>query len=74
MLQIVEGREVYVVEFDTVPDLPITGDGEETIYAQILDQAIRDGVIKEPGKYGLALNTPTVPETNLSYTVYVIND
>jgi hypothetical protein len=54
MLQIIEGREVYVVEFDTMPTLPITWETEEEKpYAVGLAAAIHSGQITEPGKYGI---------------------
>lgn len=56
MLQIIEGKEVYVVEFDKVPELPITGvTKEEQLYAVALARAIATGVISEPGKYGITI-------------------
>lgn len=79
MLQTLDGKLVYVVEFDTMPELPIIGLTEEEAavermyslargiqpgffdpkarttgtYAEALDAAIREGVITEPGKYGI---------------------
>jgi len=53
MLQIVNGRTVYVVEFNTMPELPITGLGIEHPYAVALTSAIEDGTVTEPGKYGI---------------------
>ena len=68
MLQIVDGQEVFVVEFDTMPALPITWNTpEEKPYALALQAAIQDGVITEPGKYGLAVATLT--EDDLTYNV-----
>lgn len=56
MLQIIDKLEVYVVEFDTMPTLPITGEGAEAIYAEALTAAIQNGDIVEPGKYGVHVN------------------
>lgn len=39
MLQNIDGKLVYVVEFDTMPELPITGLTEdELLYEQILNE------------------------------------
>jgi len=57
MLQVIGGREVFVVEFDTMPELPITGEGREHHYAMALTAAIRDGIVTEPGKYGVYIQT-----------------
>jgi hypothetical protein len=58
MLQVVDGHEVFVVDFDELPQLPITWDKpEDEPYARCLDNAIRTGVITEPGKYGIAAVT-----------------
>lgn len=60
MLQTIEGITVYVVDFDTMPELPITGRNEtEGLYAEALTAAIQTGVIREPGKYGLEVNRLT---------------
>jgi hypothetical protein len=55
MLQNVAGHLVYVVEFDTMPELPITGLGIDRVYAEILTDAIQNRVITKPGKYALEL-------------------
>jgi len=91
MLQYVEGTLVETVEFDTLPETPITGLTEaeavyETAlsrargyvnpiydpnyptagkYAAALTDALDNGVITEPGKYGI--HFPTKP-----YGTYVI--
>ncbi len=85
MMQVIDGRKVYVVEFDTMPELPITGLTEyEALYedmksalrgfihksfdpyynrrgqyAEALQSAIETGVITEPGKYGIHIDTET---------------
>lgn len=57
MLQTVDGREVYVVEFDTMPELPITWmTQEEEPYARALAAAIHNKVVTEPGKYGVHID------------------
>jgi hypothetical protein len=61
MLQTIEGVEVYVVDFDVMPELPITWQNEsEKPYAAALQTAIQDGMIREPGKYGIEIveNSP----------------
>lgn len=73
MLQIVDGREVYVVEFDTVPELPITWNSdEEEPYAKALHAAIENGLITEPGKYGIHVETSEGPMP--IYNIYHINE
>jgi hypothetical protein len=63
MLQTIQGREVYVVEFDTVPDLPITWNTpEEEPYARALHIAIEGGLITEGGKYGIDVETSEGPK------------
>jgi hypothetical protein len=75
MLQTVDGRRVYVVEFDTMPELPITWkDNQEALYAQALTDAIQNGVIKEPGKYGITLDNPVDQTVTLSYSIYTIKE
>lgn len=72
MLQTVDGREVFVVNFDTMPDLPITfTTDEEEPYARALTKAIQDGVITKPGMYGIQIEHPN-PLT--SYTIHVIKE
>lgn len=54
MLQVIDGIPMYVVEFDAMPELPITGrNRKERVYASALTSAILDGIITEPGKYGI---------------------
>jgi hypothetical protein len=54
MLQTIEGKEVYVVDFDTMPELPLRWEtAEEMPYTQALALAIHNGIISEPGKYGI---------------------
>jgi hypothetical protein len=54
MLQEVDGKRVYVVEFDEVPKLPIAWEKEEDkLYAIALARAIYNKTITEPGKYGI---------------------
>ena len=98
MLQVIDKKLVYVVDFATMPELPITGltPEEQTwktalgaeypldhpsgslvgltqgpmfkiTYAKALTHAIENGVITEPGKYGIHL----IPGT-LDYEIYKI--
>lgn len=83
-MQTVQGKPVEVVEFDTMPNLPITGfTFAEKVYAKLtapfgvvtgkgmtaraLEDAIKTGVITEPGKYGIHFP----PGTN-RYEIYKI--
>lgn len=50
-LQTIDGKLGYVVEFDSLPALPVTGIGYEKPYAEALTDAIQYGVITEGGKY-----------------------
>lgn len=50
-LQFIGERFGYVVEFDELPQLPVTGLGYERPYAEALTDAIVTGVITEGGKY-----------------------
>lgn len=69
MLQIVDGRQVYVVDFDAMPELPITGVGEEIPFARALTAAIESGLISEPGKYGIEV---VEEHGRLDYTIFAI--
>lgn len=72
MLQTVDGKEVYVVDFDTLPELPITWETpEEEPYARCLTAVIEDKVITEPGKYGIEITNNG--QGNL-YNVYQIKE
>lgn len=79
MLQTVDGQEVYVVEFDTIPKLPITHNAdrpEEKPYALALAAAIHDGVITEPGKYGIKIepDNDLENESGKKYVIYRIDE
>lgn len=74
MLQTVDGREVYVVDFDTMPELPITWETpEEEPYARCLTAVIEDKVITEPGKYGIEVKYDK-EENEKFYSVYRIEE
>lgn len=73
MLQTIQGCEVFVVDFNTMPDLPITWSTEaEKPYALALGAAISTGVITEPGKYGIHVTDTTADP--LEYTIYTITE
>lgn len=68
MLQNIQGINMFVVEFDTIPELPITATTDsEAIYAIALQRAIVDGTITEGGKYGI-----TVDLNTMTWTIYWI--
>jgi hypothetical protein len=72
MLQTVDGYFVFVVDFDTMPALPITwNNSEEEPYARALQAAIQDGVITEPGKYGIQIEHKNQTTT---YTIHSITE
>ena len=72
MLQTIDGYTVFVVEFDTMPELPITWTTkEEKPYALALDRAINDKVITEPGKYGIHIPADTKP---MLYSIFAIQE
>jgi hypothetical protein len=68
-LQTVDGIDnVFVVDFDTMPELPITwSTAEEEPYARSLDDAIRTGKITEPGKYGIVVSY--IDDANFNYSL-----
>lgn len=70
MLQTVQDRQVYVVDFDTMPPLPITwSNAEEEPYARCLDNALRTEVITEPGKYGIELQFDSETKKYMIYKI-----
>lgn len=71
MLQIVQGRAVYVVDLKTLPALPVVGTGYEQYYAEALTRALLDGVVTEPGKYGIELYYEKGIQ---KYNIYLIID
>ena len=76
MLQVIDGREVFVVELTGFPreNLPITWKTEkERPYAIALDSAIRARIVKTAGKFGVYVTEH--PKTkNLTYHCYSIKD
>ena len=50
-LQTINEQIGYVVEFEELPELPVTGHHYEKPYAEALTDAIEHGVITEGGKY-----------------------
>lgn len=72
MLQTVDNRTVFVVDFDTMPTLPITWNtAEEEPYARALVAAIQDGVITKPGKYGIEI---TYVGSSTHYIIHFIKE
>lgn len=68
MLQTIDGIPVYVVDIQEMPELPITAHNlEEAPYALALEAAIRDGIITDPGKYGIRLE-------GTNYIVYLVQE
>lgn len=71
MLQFVDGRQVYVVILHAMPDLPIVWDApSQEPYAKALTAAIQDGVITEPGKYGIQIHN----DADKKYDIYAIKE
>jgi len=72
MRQIIDGYDVFVVDLDTMPELPITWNTEEEKpYALALAAAIQQGVITEPGKYGIHIPSDDQP---LLYSIFTIKE
>ena len=68
MLQTVDGRYGYVVEFDEVPALPITwSKRREEPYARALAHAIHDKQITKGGKYMIVI-------TDDVFEIFTINE
>lgn len=68
MLQIVDGKKVFVVDLLKKPNLPITDGGisEFAPYAEALTDAIEKETITEfPGKYAIGIS-------GLDWTVYKV--
>lgn len=59
MFQVIHNRIYFVVELKEVPQRPISdaGDPALTPYAEALSAAIKDGIVSQPGKYAIAVNT-----------------
>jgi len=71
MLQVIHGIQLYIVDFDAMPELPVTGVGEEEPYARALTDAIETGTITEPGKYGIQIMES---EDRLDYSIWAIKE
>jgi hypothetical protein len=58
MFQTIQDRNVFVVDLKVLPELPITDGGLPALkpYAAALELAILNGIIKEPGKYGIEVD------------------
>lgn len=75
MLQIVDDKEVYVVDLKTMPELPITWETpEEEPFAKALGAAILTGVITEPGKYGIETKTRSRLPELIDYIIFTIKE
>lgn len=70
MFQNIDGHRVFVVDLPSIPQLPITDGGIRSLrpYADALELAILQRIIKEPGKYGIEIDTPN------HYNIYVIQE
>lgn len=71
MLQIIDGKQVYVVEFKKMPELPITWEEdkpEEKPYALALARAIHTKVITRPGKYAIYI------VSDKQYEIYTLKE
>jgi hypothetical protein len=72
MLQTINGLDVYVVDFDTLPETPITyATPEEKPYAAALGAALATGVVTEPGKYAIHVLSDGEP---LRYSIFTIKE
>jgi hypothetical protein len=71
MFQTIQGRDVFVVDLQELPQLPVNDGGSPELapYAQALTTAIMQGVIKEPGKYGIE-----VTKSGEHWNVFAINE
>lgn len=72
MLQNVDGREVYVVVIPEGPSLFPFNDGGDpnlTPYAEALNAACLQGLVREPGKYGIEIDAFLN-----SWAIYKINE
>lgn len=72
MLQEIEGRNVFVVDLPENPIslLPITdnsGEPKLAPYVWALNVAIRQGIVTEPGKYGIEVSAT-------DWNIYAINE
>lgn len=69
-LQYIDDKWGYVVEFETLPALPITGmDSTDGIYATALELAITRGSITTGGKYFILIS-----EDGESYQIFRIDE
>lgn len=70
MLQKVQDKTLFIVDFDIMPELPVYGDMPGTqLYADALSMAIREQIITEPGKYGIEIDAESDP---YGFNVYKI--
>jgi len=70
MLQTIDGKTVYVVDLEEIPELPVHGENPiEMAYAFALNDAITRGTIIHPGKYGIKIDFLTQ-----HYDIYRIDE
>lgn len=70
MIQTVDGKEGYVVEFEEVPVLPITYEKpEEEPYAMALAAAISKKLLTEPGKYMIVIT-----DEGTNYEIFTLTE
>jgi hypothetical protein len=71
MFQTIQGHRVFVVDLPKLPELPITDGGDRSLrpYADALELAILQRIIKEPGKYGIELTG-----LGTTYNIYAIQE
>lgn len=51
----INGKSVYVLQFNKLPNKPMFGEGEVALYATAINISIADGTITEPGSYAVEL-------------------
>lgn len=73
-LQYINNELGYVVEFESLPALPVTGIGYEMPYAEALTDAIRYGVITTGGKYFIKFTASANDFSWAKYEVSKIED
>lgn len=71
MIQIVDGLPVFIVDLKELPKRPIHSNDfpDFAIYAYVLEAALAEKIITEPGKYGLWISTD-----NVTWKVYKIQE
>lgn len=69
MFHVIDGKKLYVVDLVEEPARPIQSGGDPVLlpYAIALEHALKDGIVKVPGKYGIEINF-----TNDTYLIHSI--